>query len=394
MSEFAVGLAERAPGDTAKVLSLEDGWQASVFTSWNFPERILLAWDRLARDYGDLGVFLETGWFAEWWIARRRDGELFVVVIEDEGDVRGIFPCWVQAGRLLVLADDVHYDFLVAPEDRAKSLDCFIRVIRGAGLTAPAYLSNFPADSPVVQLFESRLRRHGVPVGVYSHPCAPYLNLSRTNWKDYVDGLHSKLKGNINRRRRLAEKGGPVEFEVVRETESLESLLTDLFEVEFHSWKGAEGTAIKCSQDTESFYRGIARWALASDRLYLFTLRFSGSVVAFAFCVAAGKSVFLLKSGYDEAAARFSPGIQLRYEMLRYLFEQGEVETFDFLGIWSETKRLWTSAGAEHTALEIYPPTVSGWCAYLAKYGWKQPLKKSRRVTELVRRFRSTTKTH
>jgi CelD/BcsL family acetyltransferase involved in cellulose biosynthesis len=392
MNEYGTGIVERTPGDTARVLSLQDGWQTSIYSSWNFPERILQAWDRLAQNYGDPGVFLETGWFKEWWWARRQDGDLFIAVVEDQGEVRGIFPCWIQDGRLLPLADDVHYDFLLAPQDREKSLDCFIRVIRGLGLSAPAYLSNFPTASPVVKLFQERLRRHGIPVGSYSHPCAPYLDLQKTSWNEYVDGLHSKLKGNINRRRRQAEKNGPVEFEAVRETDSLDALLTDLFEVEFNSWKGAEGTAIKCSEVTETFYRGIARWAVARGRLYLFTLRFNGSAVAFAFCIAAGKSVFLLKSGYDESAARLSPGILLRYEMLRYLFGRGDVETFDFLGIWSETKRLWTSTGTEHTALEIYPPTISGWCAYLAKYGWKQPLKRSRRVIELVRRFRGTTK--
>jgi hypothetical protein len=366
------------------------GWQTAVYREWDFPQHVLAAWERLALAYGDLGIFLRAGWFKEWWLAMGRTGRLFVAVVEYEDQVKGIFPCWIAPpGRLQALADDFHFDFLLTQDRREQTLDRFLDAVRGEHLPIPASISNFPATSSVAPLLEARLWTQRMPVGRFSGPWSPHLDLRLRTWAEYTAGLRTKLKSNINRRRRLAEKEGTVEFAVIRRPESLEALLTEIFAVEYNSWKGAEGTAIQCSDSTESLYRGAARWGMAEDRLYLFTLRFDGRMVAFDFCLAADNSIFLLKTGYDESFAKFSPGILLRYEALRHLFENTGFEMFDFLGPWYEWKKEWTNTGNTYTSFEIYPPTPAGWIAYFLKYGWKEPLKKSERAVEFARRFRA-----
>src|SRR5579883_2126234 len=73
------------------LLCFEGGWAATVYRSWDFPDRILQAWDELAHQYGDIGIFLESGWFEQWWRAMGQKGELFVTVSSKPGEWRGSF---------------------------------------------------------------------------------------------------------------------------------------------------------------------------------------------------------------------------------------------------------------------------------------------------------------
>jgi CelD/BcsL family acetyltransferase involved in cellulose biosynthesis len=390
------GLAARVGTDTrgtpVEVLAFEQGWRASTFSEWDFPDHVLGAWDDLAREHGDVGVLLESGWFEQWWSAMGQGGRLFVVVIEHHGAITGIFPCWVTpVGRLEALADDFHYDLLVSRNEVRETLAHFVNVVQAARRTLPACLQNFSGSSRFRKALEDQLRSSRTPVGVYSRPSAPYVDTRTTSWEAYADGLHSKLKNNLKKGRRRASRDGELSFEIIRQPQSLDAILKELFEVESRGWKGAQGTAIKCVPEKEAFYRGIAEWAMLTKHLYIFALRLNDQMIAFDFCVLGGRTMFALRTGYDQTlAARFSPGNLMRYQVMEYVFGSG-LDRYDFLGPAYPWKLEWTTSVNTCVSLEIYPPTVAGWCGYFRKYGWKKPLKRSKRLVELAKSLRQRT---
>jgi CelD/BcsL family acetyltransferase involved in cellulose biosynthesis len=363
------------------VLKTRDGWTASVFTQWEFPDRILRAWDSMAHERGDVGIFLESGWFELWWSAMGRKGKLFVTVIEHAGEVKGIFPCWIApGGRLEGLADDYHYDFLISESHRERTIDLFAQVVRRR-TSGSAYFHRFPASSTTPSLLSKRLHRKLIPTGEFTRPAAPFIDISATSWTDYTAALHTKLKKNLRQCQRRAEEQGSLVFEPISRVQNLDVLLHEFFDVECRSWKGAQGTAIQCSDDTESLYRSVARWAMNRNALRLFTLRLNDQLLAFDFCIVGGRTLFGMKTGYDQqSASRLSPGSLLRYEVIRYVFESKCFDKYDLLGPCYPWKAQWTSETNTWTSVEVYPGTPRGFQEYFCKYGWKAPLKRSQRL--------------
>ncbi len=390
-SALPLHAGSRASASDPLTIDLRNDWRVQVYTEWSFPARVLSAWSDMARAHGDIAIFLESGWFEVWWHTMGRGGRLWAPVVEHAGAVMGIFPCWIdEEGCPRGLADDVHYDFLLAPDKREETIAGFAEAWRRAGFKRTAALTNFTGTSDAPSLLQRQLGRRSIPSGTYTEEFAPYVELKTTTWEAYHDSLHSKLKNNLKKGRRRAEKEGVLSFEAICAPDDLDGLLTDLFEVEARSWKGENQTAIRDSEKMEAFYRGIARWAMQSGRLRLAVLRLDERIIAFDFGVACGRTLFAMKTGYDQSVAdRFSPGNTMRHDLIRHLFDDGSYDRYDFLGPWFPWKREWTSEAGRFTLVEAYPRTVSGWTEYLRKYGWKEPIKRSQPLLALAKRLRA-----
>ena len=85
-------------------------------------------------------------------------------------------------------------------------------------------------------------------------------------------------------------------------------------------WKGAAGTAIKCSPTLIEFYRVLARRLADRGWLEWQFLNFDGMPVAAHLAIRFGRSLILPNIGYDEPDARLSPGNLLFRETLTRAF--------------------------------------------------------------------------
>jgi len=141
----------------------------------------------------------------------------------------------------------------------------------------------------------------------------------------------------------------------------LDELLEEGFRVEGSGWKGAHGTSIASRPAMRRFYTDIARWATERGWLRLAFLRLNGWAIAFDYCLEYDKTHYLLKTGYDPAYGKFSPGMIIRYLMLARAFSEG-LATYDFLGVGSDYvwKREWARTQQERLFLHMFAPTALG----------------------------------
>lgn len=375
---------------------LEEEWEACIYHEWVFPPSLIKTWEGLAQDYGDTGVFLSPAWFEQWWNAFGRPGRLFVVVLEESGKTKAIFPCWApdgadplsSGGRIDSLTNDHthYYDFLARPSTRRTALQKFGHLLKQIKPRAKMRFEYLCETAAAEASFAAELRRRGIPLHKYEEDYNPYINLAPTLWEDYLKSLQSKFKANLRRRRQKIEQEGSLSLEVIKSSPALEGPLSEAFEVELRGWKGKEGTAIKCLPEVERFYRGLAGWGSREGRFYLFAIRLNGEVIAFNLCLSSQKTLFLLKTGYDEEKySSFSPGHLLQYEMLKRLFEEGEFGRYTFGGVLSPWKLEWTAPDRTYSYqwLEVYPASLIGRLEYEYRYGWKLFLKRFRTVRRI-----------
>src|SRR3990170_7360251 len=79
-------------------IQLGGKWNAVIYHDWDLPSDLIEQWEAMAHVYGDAGVYLNPGWFEQWWKVFGTPGELFLVVLEENGETRAIFPLMKSGG--------------------------------------------------------------------------------------------------------------------------------------------------------------------------------------------------------------------------------------------------------------------------------------------------------
>ena len=173
---------------------------------------------------------------------------------------------------------------------------------------------------------------------------APFVRVDN-DWQTYYPvHVNRHRRKEIDRCRRRLMEAHRLDYEwAIPDRDAVDGLLDEGFRVEASGWKGRAGTAIASDSATASFYREIARWASSRGWLRLGFLRTDGRAAAFELATEKDGVVSLVKGGYDEALARFGPGIVLLHDLLEDAFARG-IKEVDLLGSSERYKLEWADA--------------------------------------------------
>ncbi len=229
----------------------------------------------------------------------------------------------------------------------------------------------------------------GFPEGLWTSLRSPYLPLPG-GFEAVLARLDSKFRANLRRRRRRLAEQGEVKYLVLdgKNAAQLDEGLADFFTIEASGWKGKGGTAIAQRPELVGFYTQLARDAAKRGALSLGFLELAGKRIAAHLSLVHAGRHFLLKLGYDEAFAEFSPGQQLVHDAIDESCKRGLIE-FDFLGPFMEWKADWETGFRSHAWLTIFRPTQQGRLVAGARFTvWPIARKLLGRARERVRFLR------
>jgi CelD/BcsL family acetyltransferase involved in cellulose biosynthesis len=187
---------------------------------------------------------------------------------------------------------------------------------------------------------------------------ALYLPISRQLEKPKKDALppwlactRPKFRANLRRARRQLEEQGALTLRHVEDFD--QEALDKFYALEASGWKGQQGTAIICNQNTKLFYDEIAKAAARQGYLSLDFLELNGKPIAAHYAVTVEGRYFLTKAGYDESYHRYSPGQLLVNEILNETESRG-LRELDFVGpaTWDEGR--WADSRRNHFHLFIF----------------------------------------
>lgn len=338
-------------------------------------EPLLGEWEGLARR-SNASPFLWPGWMKAWWHAFGA-GRLQILTVYQNGHLAGVLPLRRLRGALrsTTNAHTPLFGFLAANEAAASKLAQALFSQNASRID----LSHLLAED--IGLFLTRAAGDARRYRVFTEsiPALPYVAIDGTSWDAYEKGLHKNHRGDSRRQRRRLEEKGHLTLDVRDGTEGLNGLLEEGFRVESSGWKGAEGTSIKAHPATRRFYTEVARWASERDWLRLAFLRLDGRALAFDYCLELDRTHYLLKTGYDPAYERFSPGKVLRYLMLVRAFSEG-LAAYELLGVVDPWKQKWASACRELQSLHMFAPTGLGFLNRPAYVGTHSASEHARRL--------------
>ncbi len=133
---------------------------------------------------------------------------------------------------------------------------------------------------------------------------APDAHLSTNRRKSLRRAMHG-----------LAQRG-PTSFETLTDAAALRHWMDDFLRLDHAGWKGEGGTSIlSCPLET-GFYRELAANALAQGCLNFFRLKVGDTPVAYTLDLQCAPEAYCLKTAFDPAYRKHSPGVLMEYETL------------------------------------------------------------------------------
>ena len=288
--------------------------------------------EQLAADLCEPNVFYEPWMLLPMIEHFGRGRQLrFVLLFEGPGDddrLCGFFP--LERGRLHHLAPLPCYRmwltqhcFRCAPLVRAGALDdCLMAFFR--------WFHDDPGNPRLLELSEigdGEVQR-GIDRLVAAEPALHCARSARGSMlvrraasaEAYLrrHGSSRFLQQWRRKSRRLADLG-EVRFTEPRTAPELEAAIEEFLALEASGWKGRAGSALAAQPADRRFFAEVVREAFRRRRLSLLCLRLDGRPIAARCAFAAPPGSFVFKIAYDEAYAKYSPGLLLEMEGIQRL---------------------------------------------------------------------------
>lgn len=217
-------------------------------------------------------------------------------------------------------------------------------------------------DAPTMATIRLAFKGKGI---VISRHCSglPYIDLNVPG-VDVETLLSNRLCSDLRRARRKAEAAGRVSFEIhAPGPREFVPLFEEVLKIEAAGWKARVGTDMATDTLRRDFFCRYGLRAAEKGILRIAFMHIDSEPVAMQFVVQTGGSFWLLKIGYKETYSKYSPGMLLMLETLRYAAQQG-LASYEFLGASEPWTRRWTACERPSVRMDVYPFTVKGMCAF------------------------------
>lgn len=292
------------------------------------------AWRRLVREESEPNVFAEP-----WALLPAIDAlgaldEVSLAWISDStGELLGVLPlCRARRyGRLTVdhTANWRHANaFCGTPTVRAGRESAFWhRLLRllddSPDWPAFLHLSDLVEHGPVLAGLTAAAAALERPVAVV-HRFERALLTSPLSPDDYwAAHVRKKKRKELARLEARLSEQGSLTVERLMPSEPAAPWIDGFRALERAGWKGRAGSAVACSPATDAIFRTVIGGAHARRRLHALSLTLDGRPIAMLATLLAAPGAYSYKIAYDEAFARFSPGVLLERHALSLLEEPG-----------------------------------------------------------------------
>ena len=182
------------------------------------------------------------------------------------------------------------------------------------------------ADAGFGQILRQAATRLGVAKPVVLEPFPRAALAAGPDFDSWFNDNFARKRRKEFRRlaARLAEQG-TVEIVTRSRDEPLSPWIDDFLALEGAGWKGRRGTALACSRDAARFLAEALDRLNERGELLFWRMSLDGKPLAMLFAILSGGTAFLGKIAYDEAFARYSPGVLLILEATRTLLGRPDI---------------------------------------------------------------------
>jgi CelD/BcsL family acetyltransferase involved in cellulose biosynthesis len=321
------------------------------------------AWAALEDAGACPNVFVARDWVAVWSRQFAVGARPVVVVGYDGSEPVGLAPLFAWSdgtARLPVNFISLKGDFLLVAGRAGAFMPAALATLQRLGLRP--VLRSLPRESAAFGLAVLHARHAGYYANVRPGRTSPYLDVT-TTWQQFLAGLPGTRRRRWDSQFRRLEREGTLEARRLDAEPDIATVVAGLADLETRSWKERQGTSIR-GRGLEAFYRDLCGMLRENGWLRAHSLELDGRMIAFLLGASYRGVYFLLKTSYDEAFSKLSPGVCVFYQAMKDAFEE-RISRVDFLGEQASWKTEWATGQCEQADLLLYPTTARGLGSYL-----------------------------
>ena len=136
----------------------------------------------------------------------------------------------------------------------------------------------------------------------------------------YFDAtVRGKKRKELRRQTKRLGEQGEVTYGHHLDAEGLDQWVDEFLQLEKAGWKGESGSALDSSPKTRAFFQEVLAGAAAAGQLERRDIRLDGKPLAMLVNFLSPPGGFGFKTAFDEQYSRFSPGVLLQIENLKFL---------------------------------------------------------------------------
>jgi CelD/BcsL family acetyltransferase involved in cellulose biosynthesis len=304
--------------------------QTAIVSAREISPQLAAEWDDLSLGASEPNSFYER-WFVEASLRHLGIPESlkFLLVRDHDATLVGLLPLRTgqNYGRMPVSAVQnwLHYNqFLGVPLVRKGAEEMFWREViahfdRNWTRSDILYLSEMLASGAVTDALFAVCKDLGRTTAVVHRYQRALLESGRTADDYWSEVVRKKKRKEIARlENRLAEIGD-IQVESLRDETDAETWIAAFLALESAGWKALDGAALAIDDGTRSFFSDAIADGLKHRRVEILRLRVGQETIAMLVNFLAYPGSFSFKIAYDEAYARYSPGILIEKANLQRL---------------------------------------------------------------------------
>ncbi|RJR35886.1 MAG: GNAT family N-acetyltransferase [Desulfobacteraceae bacterium] len=327
-------------------------------------------WNRLAIGAPQRIPTLSHAWAASFFESMLLPGESWVTLMALEGKMLiGVLPVVISPNRILGLSrprirtpyndHSFSVDFLAAGGREQEVLPLLMAsLIEWEPKLYMLSLNRLPENSPTLPVSKSGMAKTTV---VHEfNGFGSYLKI-KDSFESYRMGLSRDITDTLKRRGKRLARLGQVHTAVIRGGPGTgESEIARFMKLEKSGWKGRSGSAIELSPVLVSFYSALVSRLGRLGWLEWYFLTVGDRTIAGQLSIRMGRTLLLLKTGYDEQFAEFSPGNLLFEKIIERAFREEDTDEINCLSeiAWNDK---WAMQKRPHYNIWIYPRRPLPW---------------------------------
>lgn len=286
----------------------------------------LARWAETAEQSVEPNPFFEPDWLVP--ALRYMDRAAVVAMVEEKGMLQACVPVVARndkarltletrvAGRGVALGTP-----LVTEDGGADALACLVDGVvleaqrRAATLVVMGWVSH---DGPVARLLEDTGSKSASNVLVFDRWERAFLRRQDDEAPYWLRSIGKNRRRTIaqHRRQLCRQADGDIDIRIRTDGSAVGSFLL----LEASGWKGykPEGLAFSRDPDSTKFFETVCHHYLDEGRMCFVSLETDRFPVAMVCCLRAGEGMFAYATAYDEALAKYGPGIDVFLATMEY----------------------------------------------------------------------------
>lgn len=176
----------------------------------------------------------------------------------------------------------------------------------------------------------------------------------RSDAKTYLDdALSPKKRRTLRQQESALGRQGTLEYATLAGDGDIAAWTDDFLRLETSGWKGREGTALSCNPTQQQFFVETLDEAFRRGRLMMLALSLNGRPIAQLCNFLCRNGSFAFKVAFDEAYARYSPGVLLEIENIAEVHRHSWIRWMDSCSAPGPTltKQIWLDRRIVQTIL-------------------------------------------